>query len=108
MQDFLVLKNQLVNADHIVRAEFCPAYDGGEDDVDSGVPGKLTKPRLATLKLTLTSVHPEPVFAYEDVSMGVAAESDAVQVSGDEAERAWGILNVWKKQAERKRYIADE
>jgi len=88
----MLLENQIVNLEHVTKAEFTPAYAGGEENDE--LPGELTKPRKAKLELTLTSVHLDAKeYDYSEFHVGAASESDVVTLLGELAESAW----VWLK-----------
>lgn len=87
----IIVGHQAVNLEQVVRAELTPAYPGGEEDVDSGIPGKLTRPRPTKLELTLTSVHADAGY---DVANGVASASDYINLYGTDAERVWTYLSM--------------
>lgn len=92
MNTMLHFGDQVINQEHVVRAEFEAASPGGDKqyDEDSG------HPRRARLQLTLTSQHMEPHIDDFDSGYHVAAasENDLVTLRGEVAESVWSYLEA--------------
>jgi hypothetical protein len=89
--------DQVINQEHLVRAEFDPASLGGEEYYDEDSRNTITtEPRKARLQLTLTSQHMEPHI--DDFESGyhvaAASENDLVTLRGEAAESVWSYLEA--------------
>lgn len=92
MLQSLTIDETWINLDHVVKAEYSPAYAGGEQS-DDMPPGKLTKPRAARLVITLTSLTLETETDHDGENPRTASVSETVKIVGENAVKAWALLN---------------
>jgi hypothetical protein len=78
-----LIGNKVINADHIVMAEYRPA--------DSGIDEETDKPfsRSSNCKVTLTSTYLKESGDYNGNITGVAAVSDFEMLYDTDADRFW-------------------
>lgn len=87
-----IIGNQVINADQIVMVEYDEASSGIDDETGNPYSHK------SHCTITLTSVHAEIEYQYEDNAVGVGSASDEVKLHGDKADKFWDAYtgDAWK------------
>jgi hypothetical protein len=89
---YIPSREEMINSDHIIRAEFSPKHivETGTDDM-SGQPYPKHSVS-ATLVLWLTELRLDELCGYEGSTRGTASVSKSLEYRGLEAEYLWDAL----------------